>query len=57
MAKLHDFYKDTVVEGLTKEFSYKSIMQVPRIEKITLKPNGSGRGDLWWGRGGQIFPS
>ncbi len=36
MAKLHDFYKDTVVEQLTKEFAYKSVMQVPRIEKITL---------------------
>ncbi|WP_016955063.1 50S ribosomal protein L5 [Catenovulum sp. SX2] len=36
MAKLHDFYKDTVVAELTKQFSYKSIMQVPRIEKITL---------------------
>lgn len=36
MAKLHDFYKDTVVASLAKEFGYKSVMQVPRIEKITL---------------------
>ncbi|MEI6894224.1 MAG: 50S ribosomal protein L5 [Colwellia sp.] len=36
MAKLHDFYKDTVVADLQKKFSYKSVMQVPRIEKITL---------------------
>ncbi|SDK36113.1 MULTISPECIES: 50S ribosomal protein L5 [Ferrimonas] len=36
MAKLHDYYKDTVVAGLTKQFDYKSIMQVPRVEKITL---------------------
>jgi large subunit ribosomal protein L5 len=36
MAKLHDFYKESVVPGLMKEFSYSSIMQVPRIEKITL---------------------
>lgn len=36
MAKLHDYYKDTVVAELSKEFGYKSIMQVPRIEKITL---------------------
>ncbi|GAA5218806.1 50S ribosomal protein L5 [Corallincola platygyrae] len=36
MAKLHDFYKESVVPGLKKEFSYSSIMQVPRIEKITL---------------------
>ena len=36
MAKLHDFYKDTVVSDLQKQFGYKSVMQVPRIEKITL---------------------
>ena len=36
MAKLHDFYKDTVVAQLHKQFDYKSVMQVPRIEKITL---------------------
>ncbi len=36
MAKLHDFYKDTVATELQKKFGYKSVMQVPRIEKITL---------------------
>lgn len=36
MAKLHDYYKETVVKELTEKFQYKSIMQVPRIEKITL---------------------
>ncbi|ROQ18797.1 50S ribosomal protein L5 [Gallaecimonas pentaromativorans] len=36
MAKLHDFYKETVVPGLVTEFGYKTVMQVPRIEKITL---------------------
>jgi large subunit ribosomal protein L5 len=36
MAKLHDFYKDTVVNDLQTKFEYKSVMQVPRIEKITL---------------------
>lgn len=36
MAKLHDFYKETVVAQLAKQFSYNSVMQVPRIEKITL---------------------
>jgi large subunit ribosomal protein L5 len=36
MAKLHDLYKDTIVGDLQKKFEYKSIMQVPRIEKITL---------------------
>ncbi|WP_340680192.1 50S ribosomal protein L5 [Paraglaciecola sp.] len=36
MAKLHDFYKETVVAELAKQFNYKSVMQVPRIDKITL---------------------
>ncbi len=36
MAKLHDVYKDKIVAELVKEFGYKSVMQVPRIEKITL---------------------
>ncbi|KFZ36367.1 50S ribosomal protein L5 [Shewanella mangrovi] len=36
MAKLHDKYKETVVAGLVEKFGYTSVMQVPRIEKITL---------------------
>ncbi|WP_419239442.1 50S ribosomal protein L5 [Photobacterium leiognathi] len=36
MAKLHDYYKETVVKELSEKFEYKSIMQVPRIERITL---------------------
>ncbi len=36
MAKLQDFYKDTVMDALQKEFNYDSVMQVPRITKITL---------------------
>jgi len=36
MAKLHDKYKETVIAELTNKFSYSSVMQVPRIEKITL---------------------
>jgi len=36
MAKLHDYYKETVVKELSEKFDYNSIMQVPRIEKITL---------------------
>jgi large subunit ribosomal protein L5 len=36
MARLHAFYKDKVVPDLVKQFGYKSVMQVPRIEKITL---------------------
>ena len=36
MAKLHGYYKESVVKELMSQFGYKSIMQVPRIEKITL---------------------
>jgi len=36
VAKLHDTYKDSVVPELMKKFGYTSVMQVPRLEKITL---------------------
>ena len=36
MAKLHDIYKQKVAGELMTQFGYKTVMQVPRIEKITL---------------------
>lgn len=36
MARLQEFYKEKVVADLTQKFGYKSIMQVPRITKVTL---------------------
>ena len=36
MARLKEFYVETVVKELTDQFKYKSIMEVPRIDKITL---------------------
>ena len=36
MARLQEFYKQTVVPELLAKFGYKSIMEVPRITKITL---------------------
>ncbi|MBI3145301.1 MAG: 50S ribosomal protein L5 [Pseudogulbenkiania sp.] len=36
MARFYNFYKESVVPELVKQFGYKSIMEVPRIEKITL---------------------
>ena len=36
MATLQTLYKDTVVAQLQKEFNYKSVMEVPKITKITL---------------------
>jgi len=35
-ARLHVFYRENVVKDLTQQFGYKSVMQVPRIEKIVL---------------------
>ena len=36
MARLQDYYKETVVQELTKKFGYKTKMEVPRITKITI---------------------
>lgn len=36
MSRLKDFYRDTVVKQLIEQFGYKSVMEVPRITKISL---------------------
>jgi len=36
MARLQDHYRKNVVPELMKKFGYKTTMQVPRIQKITL---------------------
>ena len=36
MARLQDYYKETIVPELIKRFGYASIMEVPRLEKITI---------------------
>ena len=36
MARLQQYYKETVAPGLREKFGYKSVMEVPRIMKITL---------------------
>lgn len=36
MARLQEFYRDTIVQQLMQQFGYKSVMEVPRIRKITL---------------------
>ena len=35
-ARLGVHYRETVIKDLTKKFGYKSVMQVPRVEKIVL---------------------
>ncbi len=36
MARLQEFYKETVIPKLMEEQGYKNLMEVPRLEKITL---------------------
>lgn len=36
MARLKQYYRDTIVKKLMDECGYKNIMQVPRIEKVTI---------------------
>jgi large subunit ribosomal protein L5 len=36
MARLQEFYNDTVRNQLMEKFSFSNVMQVPRIEKVTL---------------------
>ena len=36
MARLQEIYKQDVVPALMKQFGYKSVMEVPRIQKIVL---------------------
>jgi large subunit ribosomal protein L5 len=36
MSRMQQIYKDTVAPELMKKFGYKSVMQVPRLSKITL---------------------
>lgn len=36
MARLYEIYKEKIAKDLMAQFGYKSVMEVPRIEKITL---------------------
>jgi len=36
MARLKNFYKEVVVPQMMEQFSYSSVMEVPKISKITL---------------------
>ena len=36
MARFYDLYKDKIAKDMMQQFGYKSVMEVPRIEKITL---------------------
>ena len=36
MARLRDYYKSEVVSALQTKFNYKSVMQIPKIDKIVI---------------------
>ena len=36
MARLKEYYKSEVAPALMKKYSYKSVMQIPKLEKIVL---------------------
>ncbi len=36
MARLQDFYREQVISKLSDQFGYKTVMEVPRISKVTL---------------------
>lgn len=36
MTKLYDDYKNNITQNLMQKFNYRSIMQVPKIKKITI---------------------
>lgn len=42
MARLESVYKETVLPALMEQFGYKSVMQAPRITKITLNMGVGG---------------
>ncbi|SJM96465.1 50S ribosomal protein L5 [Crenothrix polyspora] len=42
MARLETVYKETVLPALMEQFSYKSVMQAPRLTKITLNMGVGG---------------
>lgn len=36
MTRLKETYQKEIVDGMTKKFGYKNVMQVPRLEKIVI---------------------
>lgn len=36
MTRLNEFYKNEIIEGMTKKFGYKNVMEVPKLNKIVI---------------------
>ena len=43
MPRLKDTYKAEIVKAMMQKFNYKSVMQVPRLEKVVIN---MGMGDI-----------
>ena len=42
MTRLQDLYRGSIAPGLKERFGYASLMQVPRVEKVTLNMGVGG---------------
>lgn len=36
MTRLNEFYKNEIIDGMTKKFGYKNVMEVPKLNKIVI---------------------
>ncbi|HAJ74248.1 MAG TPA: 50S ribosomal protein L5, partial [Lachnospiraceae bacterium] len=36
MSRYKDLYKNEIVDAMTKKFSYKNVMEVPKLDKIVV---------------------
>ena len=36
MARLKEYYVDTVAPALMKKFNYKSVMEIPKLDKVAV---------------------
>ena len=36
MSRLKETYKNEIMDGMTKKFGYKNVMQVPKLDKIVI---------------------
>jgi large subunit ribosomal protein L5 len=36
LTRLNEFYKNDIIEGMTKKFGYKNVMEVPKLNKIVI---------------------
>ncbi len=36
MTRLKEFYQNEIIEGMTKKFGYKNVMEVPKLNKIVI---------------------